>query len=88
MHLDEFLANRTVRDAVLLRFIVIGEAARKVPDEIRRMAPNVPWRQICGMRDRIAHAYFDVDEATIWEAIQQDLPVLFDEIGHILTNIE
>ena len=88
MSLDTFTANRTVRDAVLLRFIVIGEAAKNIPEEIRRMEPKVPWRQICGMRDRITHAYFDVDEVAIWEAIQQDLPTLFEDIGRILAGID
>lgn len=88
MGLNDFVANRTVQDAVLLRLIVIGEAAKNIPETVRAMEPTIPWRQICGMRDRIAHGYFDVDEVAIWETIEQDLPSLRRNIGQIITVLQ
>jgi uncharacterized protein with HEPN domain len=55
---------------------VIGEAAQQVSQEFQALHPQVPWREIIGMRHRIVHDYLNVDEDVVWEVVQQDLPRL------------
>jgi uncharacterized protein with HEPN domain len=67
--------NKSIR-AVEMNFIIIGEAANQVPDQIIEQYPEIPWQLMRAMRNRIAHAYFHVDDRLMWDTIQQDLPPL------------
>ncbi len=62
--------------AVEYCFIVIGEALRHVPDDVRSAHPEVPWRDIAGMRNRIAHDYLGVDRELIWQTVTDEFPTL------------
>ena len=62
--------------AVIPAIEVIGEAAKKVPPSIRRKYPEIPWRDITGMRDKLVHDYFGVDLQTVWTTVGEDLPML------------
>jgi uncharacterized protein with HEPN domain len=63
---------------------VIGEAASKVSEEAREMLPTVPWPKIIGMRNRIVHAYFDVDRDIVWETTIQELPSLEQALRKVM----
>lgn len=67
--------DRTVR-AVEMNFIIIGEAANLIPDEITEKYPDIPWHLMRAMRNRMVHAYFQVDEKLMWDTVQNDLPPL------------
>lgn len=69
-------AGSMVRDAVLRNLEVLGEAGKRVPAEIRALAPAIAWRRIAGLRDVLAHAYFGVDEDLIWDVICTEVPAL------------
>ena len=73
---------RTV-DAVLHNLEVIGEAAKHVPEELRERAPAIEWRKIAGLRDLIAHAYFEVDLDIIWDVVATKLGPLADGVRTI-----
>jgi len=60
----------------LLPKVALGEAARQLPEDFTSRYPNVPWRQIAGLRNRIVHDYFDLDLEIIWQVIYHDLPSL------------
>ena len=76
MDFQSFLQDqRTVR-AVEMNFIIIGEAAASIPDEIVEDHPDVPWHLMRGMRNRIVHAYFTVDEKVMWDTLTTDIPGL------------
>jgi uncharacterized protein with HEPN domain len=67
--------DKTV-DAVVRNLEIIGEAARQLPEGFLARYPEVPWRQIAGLRNRIVHEYFGLDVELIWQVIRQDLPQL------------
>jgi uncharacterized protein with HEPN domain len=63
---------------------IIGEAASKISAEIRSQNTSIPWQDISGMRNRLIHAYFDVDLDTVWSTVSRDLPTLKAELEKIL----
>jgi uncharacterized protein with HEPN domain len=77
-HMDEatFRADLRTLDAVLRNLEVIGEAAKRLPADLQARAPEVEWRKITGMRDFIAHAYFEVDLAIVWDVVAHKLEPL------------
>ena len=65
---------------------IIGEAAKQVPAQMRNRYPEIPWKQIAGMRDKLVHAYFDVHTRRLWETIREDLPGLRSALVQILKD--
>jgi uncharacterized protein with HEPN domain len=63
-------------DAVVRNLEIIGEAAKMIPDSIRVQYPNIEWKKISGLRDILAHHYFEVDLDIVWDIIQNKLPEL------------
>ena len=63
---------------------IIGEAANKVSEEVRKVHTEVPWLQVVGMRNRLIHAYFEVDHDEVWRTVQEDLPPLIAQLEQLL----
>ena len=78
---------KTIR-AVELNFIVIGEAASQIPDDVQESHPHIPWHFMRGIRNRLVHGYFSVDPRLIWDTILNDLPELARSLSAILTERE
>jgi uncharacterized protein with HEPN domain len=76
MSFQDFLKDTRTRDAVVRNLEVLGEAARRIPDDIRERYPEIPWAQIVGLRNRLIHGYFLVDYGIVWEIVQDELPQL------------
>jgi uncharacterized protein with HEPN domain len=71
---ESFLNNQMLIDAVIRNLEIIGEAARNLSDELRKKHPELPLRNMIGLRNILIHQYFGVDESIIWEVITVDLP--------------
>lgn len=76
MNLKRFAQDDKTVFAVTRALELVGEAAKKVPPAVRKNYPDIPWRDITGMRDKLAHEYFGVDLQTVWVTARQDLPTL------------
>jgi len=74
--------------AVIKDLEIIGEAAAKVSLETRQQHPQVPWSLVAGMRNRLIHAYFDVDYDQVWSAVTQDLPLLLAVLRDALSDAD
>lgn len=84
---SEFLENRMLQDALVRKLELIGEAAKNVSEETRKQNPNIPWREIMRMRDKVVHHYFRVDLEIVWQTVKKDVPKLKSEIELMLKNI-
>ena len=75
--------DKSIR-AVEMNFIIIGEAANQISEEIEEKFKTIPWSLMRAMRNRIVHVYFKVDEKVMWDTIQNDLPPLIPELEKLL----
>src|SRR3989304_6206803 len=78
-----FLGDEKTIDAVVRNLEIIGEAIKKIPENIRSKYPNVEWRKITGLRDILVHEYFGVDAEIIWDIVHNKIPELDKEIQQI-----
>ncbi|GAB4402543.1 MAG: DUF86 domain-containing protein [Anaerolineales bacterium] len=87
MTLKAFKADDKTASAVIRKLEVIGEAAKQVPDEVRTAYPQVPWKEMAGMRDRLIHAYFGVDYRLVWTTVKKRLPQVKAQMQKILQDM-
>jgi uncharacterized protein with HEPN domain len=81
-----FAADRRTQAAVLYDIIVIGEAANRLSDDFRQQHSTIPWKNIIGMRNILAHQYDDVDPDEVWKVIHQDISELMAMMAPLLTD--
>ena len=86
-----FLADKRTQQAVVMSLIVIGEAATKIMDryaEFTQAHPEVPWRAMRGMRNRIAHGYFEINLDVVWETVRRALPTLLHQLPPVRSDAD
>jgi uncharacterized protein with HEPN domain len=81
---DEVFRDEMRFEAILFNLHVIGEAVKRLPDDVRERYPEIAWREIAGMRDVVAHAYFALDLDILWNALEVEVPDLLPRIRAVL----
>jgi len=88
MDYDSFVRNPTLKRAFVRSLEIIGEASKKLPEDIKAMQPDVEWRKVTGMRDRLIHDYFGVDYTIVWDVVTTKLPGLRSKLQALLDATE
>jgi len=83
MSFEQFRADDKTTSAVIRKFEIIGEAAKHIPEKILKQYPDIPWKEMAGMRDKLIHFYFGVDYRLVWVTIKERLPQVKPEIQKI-----
>lgn len=83
---EEFAADRKTIYAVVRSVEIIGEATKNIPDQIKAQTPDLPWKRMAAMRDKLIHGYFGVDIKTLYKTAKQDLPTLKIPIQKIIEH--
>jgi uncharacterized protein with HEPN domain len=84
----DLATNEEKQSAILYQIIVIGEATKRLSEEFRIQHPEIPWKDIAGMRDILAHQYDRVNLNTLWDAIETDIPELLALIQPLLSDLD
>lgn len=82
----DFIADTRTYDAVLRNLELIGEAATHVPVGVRESNPQIEWRSIIGVRNRVAHGYLGIDDDVVWDIVQTAVPRLLSELRRLLNT--
>ena len=83
----EFVRSDPQYDAVIRNLLVIGEAVKQLPEEIRAMDEQIQWKKNAGLRDIVAHVYFGIDDDIVWDVVQNKVPELTKSVEAILDDL-
>jgi uncharacterized protein with HEPN domain len=83
-----FETDFRINFAVVRALEIIGEAAKRLPEELRQKYPDIPWKGMAGMRDRIIHGYDNVDLQIVWDVVKRDIPQIRPKVEGILKDYE
>jgi len=81
---DAFRNDELIQTWILHHIQILGEAAARLSDEFQERHPDIPWFKIIGMRNILVHDYFGIDIEAVWSVVENDLPVLYDQIRRLL----
>lgn len=87
LNYSSFIKDEKSIFAVIRAIEVIGEASKKVPKSLKIKYDNIPWREIAGMRDKLVHEYFGINEKVVWNTVKHDIPALKQQIEVIKEEI-
>lgn len=87
LNLETFTKNKKTINAVVRSLEVIGEAANKIPKNLRQTYPQIPWEEIIGMRNRLTHEYFGIDLTILWQTIEEDIIPLETNVKKMFSDL-
>ncbi len=85
---EDFIEDVQLQDSVIRRIEIIGEAVRNIPWEIKQKYPDIPWKDIVGMRDILIHQYFGVDLELTWKTVKNDIPKLKSDMLRLKEDLK
>ncbi|WP_045213194.1 HepT-like ribonuclease domain-containing protein [Desulfonatronovibrio magnus] len=85
---ESFSRDETLKRAFVRSIEIIGEASKKLPEDIKAMQPEIEWRKVSGMRDKLIHDYFGVDYLIVWDAALNKLPDLRVKLKALLRQVQ
>jgi uncharacterized protein with HEPN domain len=85
---EDFLQDKKTIKAVIRSLEVLGEASKKIPDDIKTRYSRIPWKRMAGMRDKLIHEYFGVDLQIVWNVVKKELPPVKPAIEELVRAIE
>lgn len=88
MTFDAFLCDTKTQDAVIRNLEIIGEATRRLSDEVRKKYPTLPWKGMAGVRDRLIHHYFGISLDVVWEIVRVELGEVAAQVEQALLELE
>lgn len=88
MEYEQFEVDRKTVNAVVRSLEVMGEAAKRIPEEVRQRYPGVPWKRMAGMGDKLIHEYSGVDLEIVWGAVKTELPPVKPFVEQALREVE
>jgi len=80
---DAYLVDTKTQDAVVRNLEIIGEAVKNVSQELKWNYPNIPWKELAGLRDKLIHHYFGVNFDIVWNIITEELPDIYEQLETI-----
>lgn len=85
---EEFYNNETLKRSFVRSLEVMGEATKNLPEDFRAKYPQIPWRRMAGMRDKLIHDYFGIDYDVVWDVVKTQIDNLNFEITKIINELE
>jgi len=81
---EQFVDDKKTQDAVVRNLEIIGEAAKNISEELKKKYPQIRWKELAGVRDKLIHHYFGVNFDIVWNIVKQELPELLSQLEEIL----
>lgn len=81
---ENFMKNHLIQDGVIRQIEIIGEATKRVSDELKAKYADIPWKDMAGMRDKLAHDYLGVDIDAVWDTVVEDIPLLKGKLNKLV----
>ncbi|SFE07652.1 Uncharacterized conserved protein, contains HEPN domain [Lentibacillus persicus] len=83
---SDFFSSKLIQDAVIRNLEIVGEATKRISQDFRKQHPQLPWREMAGLRDILIHNYFGVDNRIVWNVVEKEIPTLKEQITDLLNG--